>query len=503
MSSISRSIFAPTRTVHAAVLLCFAAVILMTRLHSYDRPVSVDINEMQVIGHEMLQGQKLYTEIWDHKPPLVYVTFAASELMVGWGAEQILFLGTLLSLITLFGVYYAAAAAGPVSALVAAAFWTILQADIATEAQHPNGEAFVNACVAWGFALLLRGHSRWRAGGAWALATLFKSNAITFPAFFALAHISAAEDRRKAVRDVGSWCVVGAAAWISTLLWFAAKGRFAHVWEAVFLYNDYYSGSILRNLARGLMPQYLFDAVMIGTIPGATLCTIAIVLQWRRPIGDLLAVGLLGAWAAVLLPGHFFWHYYQLYLTILAVGAGLGAAALWKRAPRIALPLVSAALMVAVAIQIPPITLSEEQWVRRVFRHDAERYLDQISIISVVLQNLPRGKFLYQIGSQTAYFIVTGTSPPTGVFFLKHMGEGPAAERLTSMALVDLKQKQPALVVLDSVYAGYYPHHPVLHWLAQHYERRDDLSGRRRALIFTRRDDAPGGPRSGASLRCR
>src|SRR3990172_6290246 len=156
------------------VLFCFALIILLTRLSTFQMPANVDVSLGQVIGHELLEGRKLYTEVWDHRPPLIYLVYSLAELLVGWGDGQLLLLGTCLSVITMLGVWYAGATLSAAAGLIAAAFWVALQGDIGLEAQHPNGEAFLNAALAWALELLLRGRCRWGPAVLFAVATLTK-----------------------------------------------------------------------------------------------------------------------------------------------------------------------------------------------------------------------------------------------------------------------------------------------------------------------------------------
>jgi hypothetical protein len=201
----------------------------------------------------------------------------------------------------------------------------------------------------------------------------------------------------------------------------------------------------------------------------------------------MLAAGVLGAWACVLLPGRFSAHYYQLYLPVLVVGAGWGVAALWHRSRLVGTSAAAAALGISLMLQLPGLLARGEDWVRKTHRHEAERYIAQMRAIPTVLSLLQPGESVYQVGSQTAYTIAAKTSPPTGVFFLKHMAEGPAAERLTKMALSNLTANPPAVVVYDSVYARSHPQHPIHGWVAENYEPRPELSAGRRASIHVRR----------------
>jgi hypothetical protein len=66
----------------AALLLVLCGLLVLLRLHTYDEPLERDITTYAVIGHELLGGKALYTELWDHKPPAIYVTYAAAQLPI-------------------------------------------------------------------------------------------------------------------------------------------------------------------------------------------------------------------------------------------------------------------------------------------------------------------------------------------------------------------------------------------------------------------------------------
>src|SRR5438874_11529227 len=66
------------------------ALIFFLRLHTYHEPLERDLTTYAVIAHEMLDGKALYSELWDHKPPAIHVTYAAAELIAGYGPKSIL-----------------------------------------------------------------------------------------------------------------------------------------------------------------------------------------------------------------------------------------------------------------------------------------------------------------------------------------------------------------------------------------------------------------------------
>src|ERR1700737_4638261 len=111
----------------AIILVALFGLIVFTRLHTYREPLERDITTYAVIAHEMLSGKALYRDLWDHKPPTIHVTYAAAELVAGYGRDSIFLLNVVAAIATLLACYLAGSASGrgPVSGLVAAALWAL------------------------------------------------------------------------------------------------------------------------------------------------------------------------------------------------------------------------------------------------------------------------------------------------------------------------------------------------------------------------------------------
>ena len=149
----------------------------------------------------MLNGKTLYTQMWDHKPPGIHITYAAAELIAGYGRNSIFLMNLAAALATLIAVYLAgsAAGAGQFGSLTAAALWALISGDINVEGNQPNTEVFLNAFLTAAFAVFVRtqkpGLGLWRAIFAGLLltaASLYK-HVVVVPAFFlACAHIACA-----------------------------------------------------------------------------------------------------------------------------------------------------------------------------------------------------------------------------------------------------------------------------------------------------------------------
>src|SRR5581483_6247115 len=113
------------------LLVLFAALIVAERWHTRDEPVETDLGIYAVIGHGLLEGRFLYADLWDRKPPAIHLTYAAAEVLAGYGPQSILLLNVAAALATMLGAYKAGSACGfgYVGGLAAAGFWTIVGGD--------------------------------------------------------------------------------------------------------------------------------------------------------------------------------------------------------------------------------------------------------------------------------------------------------------------------------------------------------------------------------------
>src|SRR2546430_7728480 len=109
------------RFLPAAGLIALCALIFSLRLHTYNEPLERDLTTYAVIAHEMLNGKNLYSELWDHKPPAIHVTYAAAELIAGYGRNSIILMNVAAAIATLVACYFAGAAGGrrPLAGFVA------------------------------------------------------------------------------------------------------------------------------------------------------------------------------------------------------------------------------------------------------------------------------------------------------------------------------------------------------------------------------------------------
>lgn len=472
--------------VTVAVLGLLAVVTVVARLHTYDEPLERDLATYAVIGHELRHGRTLYSDLWDHKPPAIHVTYAAAEGLAGFGPGSVYLLGVFAAVVTLVGVFWAGKTRrlGPVTGLWAAAFWTVAAGDLTLQGNQPNTEVFLNACLIWAF-VLLAGSRRARdgrarvvlAGALLALATLYKPVVAVSAAFLVGAEAALPPagigGRRRALANASAIVAIGVAAWLSVVGYFALTHRLADFTGAVFTYNGFYADTLVWNLLQGLAPWNLLPGAMGSLLPLVTASLLGLTLvDWRsvpRRAALLLALAA-SVLVAIAAPGRFYAHYYQLWLPLLAVGAAWALAALDRLASGGTKILhAGGVLLLAVLamVQLPSYLMPAEAWAQAKY---GAIVVDTERTARVIERLLRPGETFYHWGGESALYFYTGRRPPTGVLFNEPLLEGPCAEDLTRRVLGDLNREAPELVVIrQNPGAASLPAHPVVRWILGRY----------------------------------
>jgi hypothetical protein len=433
----------------------------------------------------MLSGKTLYTDLWDHKPPAIYVTYAVAELIAGYGRDSIFLMNIAAGFATLLACYFAGSAAGGgrLGGLIAATLWALASGDLAIEGNQPNTEVFLNAFLTSGFAILMRAENRnlgLRAalltGLLFAIASLYKHVAVVEAALLALAYFAwpAAGSRKKALANVVVITVIGVLAWGLVFSYFAAQGRGEAFTEAVFTYNAYYSGSIWQNMSHlATWPRISAD-VLAAMLPLAILSLggtiLGLIFGPRRPWIFLLTFAI-ATHIAVLLPGRFFPHYYQLWLPPLAIGGGWSVSFLKRILPasfsRLAYIVAGATCGILLMLELPYYSLSAEIWSVKKY---GKIFLETERVARQIDHLLPPGATFYEWGNESGFYFSSGRRPSSGVFLAEPMLAGPLAAKLSRRLIDDLEQAKPDLIVVDGLTLTQTAHgHPVLNWFEENY----------------------------------
>jgi hypothetical protein len=481
------------------ILIGLSALIGLQRLYTWHEPLERDLTVYAVIGHELLAGRSLYSDLCDIKPPAIFITYAAAELLAGYGPTAIYLLGAIAAIITLLGVYWVgySLSGSTGTGLWAAIFWTAICSDLRLEANQPNTEVFINACVIWAFALLLKSNYRhpwlWRyliIGALLAIASLYKTVVIAIAAALGGVHLAFPPgdppDRRLAFKQVLVMAAVGGAVWASLFVYFAAVGHVKDFYEIVFTFNRYYAGNIIKNLVIGL---YRFEwPVKLLVLFIYTACIWAVLIkpkEFRRPWLFLMGL-IIGSHIAVALPGKFFPHYYQYWLPVLAVTAAWTIEEWGRLTVRYSLWVKFAAgsiiLIFMVAHEFPNYKISPEEWSRKKY---GEVFVESKEMGEEIRRILKPGETFYEWGAESGLYYYSRKSPPSGVLFYSHSYGWPYGAALANRLVKDLEKAQPELFLIPEwKLPGITFPNPVLSWFSTRYR---PFSLQRSFILFARR----------------
>ncbi len=487
-------------------MLFLSLFIGLLRLHTYNEPRSYDVTYFAVVAHGLLHGQKLYSQLWDNKPPAPYLTYAAAELLFGYGRLELYMLGFIAAVTSLWGIYVAVfgMTRNRAAATWSAIFWVVISSGLQFDANEPNCEVFVNACVTWMIALLVskRGAlmSTRRAlliGALFALASLYKPFFILHALLFAVIYVclGGRSKCRQAILDVSKMAGVGAATWLATIAYFAATGRWRIFYDSNVTYNNFYSPHPLLEMANAT--SYFVPPVSEQwSRYAALLALLALGLLLGRSSSDrysrwMLCSFAIATYMAVAIPGKFFNHYFQLWLPVVAMAAGwsidrLGSSPI-SRYCRVSV-VASCALGIVIACQLPDYRLTPEQ--------SSERYYEQCIVeiyrTSSIVESLLRpGEQLLQLGDNPAFYFLGHRTSPTGVLFAYHLS-GPLRSTLCARLIDDLQRSRPEIVVVDSSAQQFLGDRQLQSILSEQYEPIPGQSDYYRFRLLMRRGGALG-----------
>lgn len=347
-----------------AVAAC-AVVLVLMRSHGFDLPLEADEGNYAYIGGRLLEGDRLYVDVWDHQPPGVFVLFAS--VIAVFGDEPIVFrwLACAFSLATLgFIVGILRRCRGRSAAVCGAVLFALASSDPATAGEGCNREIYMVTLImaAWWCVLGRSSQSTWSvllAGLLLGLASLLKTvvamHWLMLAGWLALRCWSASGVQGFVPRFVRTMLAFGAGpalGWLATGSYFAITDRYAELIDAVFAVNLSYSGSdqgVLDRfagfLALGAQHNPFTSAPTLwwaGAVAAAVLAVMAV----RQRVGAALAMLalLVSGYLAICLPAQFWPHYYYLLVPALVVaiamatwhlvdwlGAACGPGSVWPR----------------------------------------------------------------------------------------------------------------------------------------------------------------------------
>ena len=430
------------------LLIALSVAVAVWRLALLNVPTGPDVNAWTLMADGIIHGQRLYTDLFDHKPPGIHLAFIPFVAIFGPGKWAVVVLWLVATWSSMGGLYRLARLVTPGTALWSAIFFAATCCSLPLWSQAPNAEVLINATLPWAAYFCLT-RSPWTCGLLLFVACSLKPQCAIFfiPALFMF--------RRLNVLRLVAPAIVGAAL---ICAWFGLSGRWVDFWDANVVYNRWYAGSVARNLMANAHWLFIWPAFMSDLAWTLPLACTGMVLG-KRPIPAIYAACALVS--VLMMKGHNC-YYYQILVppACLAAAAGLGMLGRPGLVGTIAVSLV-------VACQIPNILLPPAAWCDRQFGpmyNTGARAADQID------RALPAERTFYQWGGLVNMWYESKRPPPVGIYSSVFLTEGnPIQDKLRSRLLSQLDSSRPALIIVWKMFPP--PPAPFLDWLGAHYSR--------------------------------
>lgn len=366
----------PTTPLEVAGVFACALLVILLRLHTLTEPIDCDEAAYGYVAWQVLQGKRLYLDVFENKPPLAYAPYAIAIACGGYNELAIRLLPVPFVLVTLVALWRCG---GLLARTREARFFTVfayawLQSDPFVFGNGANLEIYMNTFLTLALWCMLRVLRKPRTGPLTAFlagllvgtAAAIKQVAGVFilPVLLVLARRGYEQNRLPGLAKLTTFVLVGAAVpWAICAVFCLAQGSFGAFIEAVFVYAPEVARAasertvevVSRKLSAGLSPVPPGLAVVIhdytdkawmyaflfafgnplanawwgtGVWPLLVLSPVTL-LRTVTPVSSA-AAKFFAAWYVITLvaicwPGLFWQHYYMLLLPCLSLVAGIEA----------------------------------------------------------------------------------------------------------------------------------------------------------------------------------
>lgn len=452
----------------AAVLDRFwvvSAVILIAiaiRLPVLDLPLERDEGAYATIAQAMLRGAVPYRDLFDHKPPGVFVAYAAAFVTIGSTPFAVRLLGCAAAALTCWGlVILGRRRRAPDRGVAAAALYGVASALPSYNGGTTNTEMLLAAPLVWGLAAA-EGNGRWSAAAAGLLlgcTLLLKPTAAPIVAF-ALVYNGVIRASDIGWKRAAQWLAMAGSGTLLPLLvtvgFFAFVGAWPDFVECVLSYNLRYAASAsasagVESIAAGLYDFITGDPLLWMLVPvGLAIVTFVgpareRAFTWAFVASALLAVGV----------GFLYSHYVQTALPALAWTAA-APVSLLRRFPAMAragyrVAAISGLVLVPVSTALAVNSAyffgsSAAQRMR--YMYGQEPYAEAVDLSRAVGAHSLPGDPVAVIGSEPEIYFLSQRPPASRYLYTYPLApafdtDGSARKRF----IADLERVSPRVIV--------------------------------------------------------
>lgn len=311
-------------------LILIFGVQLLLRLPFLAEPMEGDEGAYAYMAQGLLQGEVLYRDTFDHKPPGIYFIYAAIFKLCGESLPALRYFTAFYSLVTTLAIFILAAMLlGSSGGLIAAFFYAVFSNGPFLEGTSSNSEVFMILPMILAFLFYLAAGKRrslllfFLAGFLAGLATMIKQVALfNFVVLFGFAVLDPDSENR--FKNISSLIFGFLFPFFGFSLYFLAQGAFKEFFYSSFLINFLYIRPFVGvvNIEWGALNLYrivyLFLEESILFILGAC-STIYILLRNREKKTLLLVFWAFSSFVGVLIGRYLFGHYFVQLLPPLAI----------------------------------------------------------------------------------------------------------------------------------------------------------------------------------------
>jgi hypothetical protein len=408
---------------------------------------SLDASVFSTVGWRLTQGDALYADVWDHKPPAAYLAYVVAHLLtdepgIAWGIVWATTVASVAggalvvrSILAREGIGAPAWVAAGLVALGAGSYLLSLGGGL--------GESM--ALLPTSLSLLMAVSGRWFAAGALAGVAL----AITpqaLPVVVPLAVIGLANDDGSPVRRA-ALAVAGIAAVAAiTVAWLWVNGGIGHVADALLDYSAAYRAVSARDGGRSAWSLVPWTVLVFVPLVLGIGCALT---QRRRLMASRLA-GASAAWivaglVVIALQGRFYAHYATLLAIPMAILAALGFHAMGSALPGryrgIALG-VPLGLSLAVSLAVGALGARDEQAPIRASNERAAAVAAELATLT------DPGSAVFVWGNDARIYELADRRPASRyVYLYPLLTPGYVSDDLIADVLAGLRADPPAVVV--------------------------------------------------------
>jgi hypothetical protein len=485
----------------AAALICRALVViailfvLVRALPILSAPLGRDQGTYLTIGQGLLEGKKLYRDLWDNKPPGIFIVYAGIAKLFG----RVMWSAAVVDMLLLFVISYLLFRfTEPYLGRGGAAVAVMVHASLFGDMRYywiAQPETFQVACVLAAYSLVARPGRRWKASCAGAgllfgCACWLKYNAIAFfPLLVVLPYLETRDLDQKPPRlslsiSWRDWSakfvflLAGLVAAIGIVLaWIVFKGAWPAMRETQFEVMPRYAAMGIERNPHYLLTGFYRTNRCLGAW-NLWAALVGILTSWLRRDLKRFAPILFAAFSAlasVVMQVRFHDYYFQTCYPFFAViwaylavsvfeGSRALAGSFRKRGWRLAAGLVWLVFAQAVFWPLPEefnkLTLQYEQWREwwsegKAFYANypaqlfAEHLDGQLAVVNFLDKNTSSHDAVYVWSANCAIYFLAGRQPPTR--FVSNLGIISlwSLPSWRDELMRDLRNAQPRFIVVS------------------------------------------------------